>query len=82
MHKWRKMLEFVGIEIIYIICQISKNKKFFETKIKYKHGCLCSFGTGNTEEEALQNAANRMPIDWYSVSRKITEKEWKKIAHQ
>jgi hypothetical protein len=40
-----------------------------------------AYGGGNYLEPALQDAAERFDIDWYSVGRKMTEAAWAEIAH-
>ncbi len=53
----------------------------FNVRVRFAQNGLCSYGQGETLEKAIENACHGLPMDWNSVTRKITDKEWERIAH-
>jgi len=77
---WAEKIAFVGLTAKRVPRSKGEIYAPFHVKVSYNPG-LCSFGWGNTFDEAIGSAAQSLPIDWYSVERKITEKAWQAIAH-
>lgn len=73
---WSEKIAFVGITAKVMPSDYHR----FEIKLSYDPG-LCSFGGGDTIEEAIEHAAISMPIDWLSVTKKITELAWQQMSH-
>jgi len=77
-HNWVDKLAFVGM----FYEEIPNNGPYkFEIRIRRKHGVLVSDGGGDTIEEAIESAACGQNINWSSVERKMTERDWARIAH-
>lgn len=75
---WKEKVTWVGFTVEDITT--SDSPLLFEVELSYNPGRR-SFGDGDTLEEAIEEAAWGMNIDWWSVERRITEHEWKKISH-
>jgi hypothetical protein len=76
---WAQKVAFVGM-VVETIPADEIGCYQYSSKVRIPDG-LCSFGEGDTEEESIENAAIGMNIDWGSVERKITEREWEKMSH-
>jgi hypothetical protein len=75
---WKEKITWVGFRVEHLINSSSP----FEHSIKLrKNPGRCSYGDGDTLEEAIESAAWGMGIDWWSVERRITEHEWNKMSH-
>ena len=82
---WSDRVAFVGM----IVKDIPKYKRQNESKFDYwQHKVkvyipngYCSYGYGNTLNEAIWDAVAPMPMDWFSIERKITEHQWQKMSH-
>ncbi len=77
MISWAEKIAFVGIT-----ARRENKPRYsrYRVRLSYNPG-LCSFGDGDTLDEATERAAIGLPICWSSVERKITEREWRKMAH-
>lgn len=75
--RWKARLAFVDMYFELIHFENGAVKGY----IRRNGGGLASKGYGKTIGDAIRNAAIGQSIDWYSVDRKITEQEWKKMAH-
>jgi len=75
---WVEKIAFVGMT--YDECGSFIDDSDVHVRVDIPDG-LRSFGYGSTLEAAIEQAARRMQIDWNSVDRKITEKEWERMAH-
>lgn len=79
---WADKIAFVGMTVE----MVSKDRpNFYEfhrynVLVRIPNG-LCSYGSGNTMEEAIESGAIGMSVCWFSVERKITEREWQKMSH-
>lgn len=75
---WAEKVAWVGFEVE----PRTSSGSFFEHSIKLRRNPgRCSYGEGDTLEEAIEDAAWGMNIDWWSVERRITEHEWEKMSH-
>ena len=74
---WQTKLAWVGL----VWKQLPKQDGLVHVQVRHTPAGASSFGVGATLQEALENAAVKMSIDWYSVTRKITETQWARIAH-
>jgi len=76
---WAQKIAFVGMT-----CEdVPPNQMnyTFNVMVRFSPKGLCSYGRGSTHEKALECACVGLPMDWNSVTRKITDKEWELIAH-
>jgi len=74
---WRRRLEFVGM-----IWESKKEEEGLVSGYIRIPGCSCSAGYGESVGDAIRNASVGMNTDWFSVDKKITDKEWGYIAHE
>ena len=72
---WAQKIAFVGMSFEEI-----DGRHPFDVKVCHNPGASI-YGSGSTLDEAIGNAAIGLQIDWNSVTRKITDKEWERIAH-
>jgi hypothetical protein len=72
---WAQKIAFVGMSVRDVDgpCR-------FNVRVCHNPGAS-SYGSGPTLEKAIEDAAIGLRIDWDSVTRKITDKEWELIAH-
>ncbi|KKN99041.1 hypothetical protein LCGC14_0142860 [marine sediment metagenome] len=73
---WAEKVAFVGM----VVTKQYSPMFGYKVKVSIPNG-LCSFGTGDTLDEAIESAAIGMNMDWHSITRKITERKWEQIAH-
>lgn len=80
---WADKVAFVGMVVeIMPVDEIDYVGFYYEYRVRVRTpGGACSYGDGNTMEEAIESAATGMRIGWSSVERKITEAEWAKMSH-
>lgn len=72
---WKEKIEFLGLEI--------KSREWNSgviVTVRYPGGLSSGERYGDTEEEALGRAAISLPLDWNSVERRITERQWLQMA--
>ncbi len=67
---WAEKVAWVGMEVHELI-PVAPSERF-SVKLCNNPG-RCSYGQGDTLDEAIKNAAWGMGIDWWSVERKITD---------
>lgn len=72
---WAQKIAFVGMSVHDV-----DGHYLFNVRVCYNPGAS-SYGGGPTLEKAIENAAAGLRIDWNSVTRKITDREWERIAH-
>lgn len=72
---WAQKIAFVGLSVKDV-----DGSYPFNVKVCHNPGAS-SYGDGPTLEKAIENAAIGLQIDWNSVTRKITDMEWERIAH-
>jgi hypothetical protein len=79
---WANKIAFVGMVVEHIPQQSPDcdNDCRYNLRVRIPDG-LCSYGNGETMEEALEDAAWGMNMDWWSVERNMTEREWQRMAH-
>jgi len=77
-HNWVDMLAFVGMEY-QEVTHTGPGK--YKVRVSRIHGVLVSYGDGDTIEEAIEEAAWGQGMDWNAISRKMTERDWARIAH-
>lgn len=78
---WKEKITFYGLKIIKLNRhQYGFNSLYkYNIKLSYNPG-RCSFGSGDTIEEALEDAVISLPISWASCKEKITKMYWEKIS--
>ena len=75
---WKQKLAYYGLEVT----RLPDGKDgWVNVKVRYPGG-LAGMGHGDTEEEALENAALQLPLSWNACERGFTELEWSRIAHE
>lgn len=79
---WAEKVAFLGMKVKTMPSSTTGPDTWSRHKVKlcYNPG-LCSYGYGDTIDEAIGDAAIGMPICWSSVERKITEREWERMSH-
>lgn len=81
LERWNRILAFVGVT-----CEQLPPEKYAKcvVKLRIPRG-IASFGRADTIEEAINHASCGIPIDWYSVERRMdhqeTELAWAQMAH-
>ena len=75
---WAQKVAFLDMQVIPIPSGLYDCR--YKVRL-YRNPGISTFGDGDSIEEAIESAAWRMGIDWGSVARKITEREWEKISH-
>lgn len=75
---WEDKVAFVGMTVETVSSDVIYHKYHVRVRIP---GGACSYGSGHTMEKAIESAAWGMNMDWYSVERKITEREWERMSH-
>lgn len=76
---WAEKIAFVGMTVETVPPDEACYKHHVRVRIP---GGACSYGGGDTIEEATVSAAMGMRMDWRSIESKITKREWEKIAHE
>lgn len=79
-HSWRDKLAWVGMTWEIVEKSMVLGRTYCKVRVSNNPG-VSSFGDGSTFEEAIENAACGMNIDWLSVERRMTEADWAEIAH-
>ncbi len=74
--RWIDKLKFVGM----VWECVDRGPDFYQVKVRIPDGAA-SYGSGYTLEEALDDAACGMSMDWSSVAREMTDAAWAEIAH-
>ncbi len=77
-HNWVDKIAFVGM---FYEEDRDEDLYKFNIKIRRDGGVLVSYGGGDTLDEAIESAAYGQNICWASVERKMTERDWARIAH-
>ncbi len=73
---WEEKVAFVGMTVTKQYSRVWG----YKVKVAIPNG-LCSFGTGDTLDEAIKNAAWGMNMDWHSIERKMTDRDWVQMSH-
>ncbi len=76
---WAEKVAFVGMTVEIVPSDTTGYR--YRVRVRIPDGAS-SYGGGHTIEEAIEQAAWGMNMDWYSIRRKITEREWQQISHE
>lgn len=77
---WAEKVAWVGLTVKDVTPDSPLRYSRFSIKLSYNPG-LCSYGDGDTLEEAIESATIGLPLDWSSITHRITEHEWAGMSH-
>jgi hypothetical protein len=75
--KWEDKISFLGMSWRLL----DMNTELIKVRVSIDLGGVYSEGEAKNLDEAIGSAARKLPFDWFSVEKRITEHNWKSISH-